>query len=79
MERRVLRDKRNLQIAVIAGIFAVCLTIFCLMYYIRQDYLNRREDEGWYIEFKKNFMDDGKEIECYKMFKQTGYLPRYCN
>jgi hypothetical protein len=49
------------------------------MFYIRQDYLARREDEGWYIEFKKNFMNDGKEVECYKMFRQTGYLPRYCN
>ena len=24
-------------------------------------------------------MNDGKEVECYKMFRQTGYLPRYCN
>ena len=67
------------RIAIGTSIVAVLLTIFGLMFYIRQDYLTRREDEGWYIEFKKNFMNDGKEVECYKMFRQTGYLPRYCN
>ena len=67
------------RIAIATSIIAVLLTIFGLMVYIRQDYLTRREDEGWYIEFKKNFMNDGKEVECYKMFRQTGYLPRYCN
>ena len=67
------------RIAIAISIIAVLLTIFGLMFYIRQDYLTRREDEGWYIEFKKNFMNDGKEVECYKMFRQTGYLPRYCN
>lgn len=49
-----------------------------LMFYIRQDYLYRRQEELWHIEFKKNFLEDGKELECYKIFRQTGYLPRYC-
>jgi len=49
-----------------------------LMFYIRQDYLKKREQESWHIEFKKNFLEDDKLIECYVMFKQTGYLPKYC-
>jgi len=48
------------------------------MYYIREDYRQSREYEPWCIEFKKKFSENGKEIECYKIFRETGYLPRYC-
>jgi len=48
------------------------------MYYIRDDYEKRRLDDPWYIEFRKKFNEDGKEIECYKIFRETGYLPKYC-
>lgn len=54
------------------------MTIFGLMYYIRDDYEKRKMDDPWYIEFKKKFNDNGKEIECYKIFRETGYLPKYC-
>ena len=64
-------------------VLCACIIVFMfacigLMFYIRQDYLYRRQEELWHIEFKKNFLEDGKELECYKIFRQTGYLPRYC-
>ena len=78
MERNLHRDKWNFRIALIGSIFAIVLTIFGLMYYIRDDYEKRRLDDPWYIEFRKKFNEDGKEIECYKIFRETGYLPKYC-
>lgn len=48
------------------------------MWYIREDYLRSREEEPWYIEFRKKFDENGKEIECYKIFRETGYLPKFC-
>ena len=48
------------------------------MYYIRMDYLESLQGDRGHIEFKRKFNDNSKEIECFKIFKETGYLPRYC-
>jgi hypothetical protein len=48
------------------------------MYAIHAMYLEGREEEPWYIEFKKLYLDNGQEIECYKIFRNTGYLPKFC-
>jgi len=38
----------------------------------------RRREEKWHIEFQRKFHPNSQEMECYEIFKQTGYLPKYC-
>jgi hypothetical protein len=48
------------------------------MYAVHIMYITNREYEPWYIEFKKMYGDNSQEIECYKIFRDTGYLPKFC-
>jgi hypothetical protein len=48
------------------------------MYYIDQDYKKSLEGDPAIIRFKEKFQVNSAEIECYKIFRETGYLPRYC-
>ena len=48
------------------------------MYYIDQDYKKSLEGDPAIIRFREKFQVNSAEIECYKIFKETGYLPRYC-
>jgi hypothetical protein len=54
-------------------------TIAGLMYYINWDYQKNKTDEQWHIEFMKKFKHNSQEYECYKIFQETGYSPKYCN
>jgi len=57
----------------------VMFTVAGLMYYINWDYQKNKVEEQWHIEFMKKFKPNSKEYECYKIFQETGYSPRYCN
>jgi len=48
------------------------------MYYIRMDYLQALQGDRAHIEFKRKFNENSIEIECFKIFADTGYLPMYC-
>jgi hypothetical protein len=49
------------------------------MYYINQDYQRSLMGDKSHIEFKKKFHENSKEIECFRIFQETGYLPHYCD
>jgi len=57
----------------------VMFTVAGLMYYINWDYQKNKTDEQWHIEFMKKFKHNSQEYECYKIFQETGYSPKYCN
>ena len=38
----------------------------------------RKKEELWYIKFHRTFEDNPKELECFKIFRETGYLPKFC-
>jgi hypothetical protein len=42
------------------------------------DYLESLKGDRAHIEFKRKFHESSIEIECYEIFQQTGYLPKYC-
>ena len=46
---------------------------------IHQDYLRRREGQAWYKQYKERHNQDTKEWECYKTFRDTGYVLSDCN
>jgi len=48
------------------------------MYYIRMDYLQALQGDRAHIEFKRKFKPNSLEMECYEIFRETGYLPMYC-
>jgi len=48
------------------------------MYAIHTDYEKKRLDEKFSKEqFEKTFANK-KELECWLIYRDTGYLPRYC-
>jgi len=46
---------------------------------IHQDYLKRREGQAWYKEFKEKHKQNSKEWECFKTYRDTGYVLSDCN
>jgi hypothetical protein len=52
------------------------ITIGGLMYQIHIWYLIKRHEEEATSEFNKKFFSSNEE--CILIFKQTGYIPRYC-
>ncbi len=48
------------------------------MYYIRQDYQESLKGDRAHIEFKRKFQANSVEMECLKIFQETGFLPKYC-
>ena len=62
-----------------AAVLIFALTCIGLMYYIDQDYKKSLEGDPAIIRFKQKFEINSKEIECLKIFHETGYLPKYCN
>ena len=65
-------------VAVCIAVLVFALTCIGLMYYIHSDYQESLQGDRAHIEFKKKFNENSKEIECYEIFQQTGYLPKYC-
>jgi hypothetical protein len=55
----------------------VSFVIAGLMYEINQDYKSRKKEQEWDIEFRKHYFDD-TTIECERIFRKTGYWPKYC-
>ena len=53
-------------------------TVVGVLYYIQQDYQRSLMGDKSHIEFKRKFHANSKEIECFEIFQQTGYLPMYC-
>jgi hypothetical protein len=62
--------------AIFIAIFVVMITIGGLMYQIHIWYLIKRHEEEATSEFNKKFFSSNEE--CILIFKQTGYIPRYC-
>lgn len=65
-------------VAICIAVFVVAFTIGGLMYQIHIWTEERRREEKWHIEFQRKFHPNSQEMECYEIFKQTGYLPKYC-
>jgi len=47
------------------------------MYEINVDYKSKKKQQDWDIEFRKHYYDDAT-IECERIFRKTGYWPKYC-
>jgi hypothetical protein len=71
-------ERWNIRIAICVAILVFALTCIGLMYYVHMDYLQSRQEDRGIVEFKKKFQDNSREIECYKIFRETGYLPKFC-
>ena len=59
-------------VAICIAVFVVAFTIGGLMYQIHLWTEERKREERWYIEFHRKFEENSKEIECYKIFRETG-------
>ena len=71
-------DKWNIRIAIGVAVLVVAIFIAGLMYAIHTDYEKKRLDEKFSKEqFAKTFANK-KELECWLIYRDTGYLPRYC-
>jgi hypothetical protein len=42
------------------------------------DYQQSLMGDKAHIEFKKKFQNNSIEMECFKIFQETGLLPKYC-
>ena len=65
-------------VAICIAVFVVAFTIGGLMYQIHLWTEERKKEERWYIKFHKTFEENPKELECFKIFRETGYLPKFC-
>ena len=67
----------HIRIAIGVAVLVVSLIIAGLMYEINQDYKSKKKEQQWDIEFRKHYYDD-TTIECERIFRKTGYWPKYC-
>jgi hypothetical protein len=56
----------------------VAIVITVLMYGIHLNYQEKKKLNFQNSEFHRKYESDEKAIECWKEYKLTGFLPRYC-
>jgi hypothetical protein len=71
-------ERWNIRIAICIAILVVTFVIAGLMFQIDRMYKTDKYEHEIDIEFRKRFYSDTKTLECFQIFKETGFVPKYC-